>query len=72
MQNNLNTMFNTFFAIQKVQDSQRYAGIYTRTQKRVHNAKVKRITPHYVVIEDRNDGSEYKYRQTSLKEVNCG
>ena len=47
----------------------RFVGVDTRTQKRVHNAKVFRITPHYIRIVDRNDGKTYTYKRSSVIDV---
>lgn len=44
----------------------RFCGIDTKTQKRIHCAKVFRITNRYVKIEDRNDGKVYKYHRNSI------
>lgn len=46
--------------------SGRFCGIDTKTQKRIHCAKVIRITSKYVSIEDRNDGKNYKYNRNSI------
>ena len=47
----------------------RFGRVETRTQKRVHNAKVFRINPHYISIVDRHDGKTYKYKRTSFVDV---
>lgn len=47
----------------------RFCGIKTKTQKRVHNAKVIRINPLYISIVDRHDGKTYKYKRTSILDV---
>lgn len=47
----------------------RFTGLNTRTQKRVHCAKVLRITPHYIKVVDRNDALTYKYNRNSILDV---
>jgi hypothetical protein len=47
----------------------RFCGIQTKTQKRVHCAKVFRVTPSFIKITDRNDGKDYVYKKTSIINV---
>ena len=47
----------------------RFVGLSTKTQKRVHCAKVFRITPHFIKITDRNDGKDYTYNLNSVLDV---
>jgi len=47
----------------------RFIGLDTNTQKRIHNAKVFRITPNFIKITDRNDGQTYKYKRSSIIDI---
>jgi len=47
----------------------RFVGLDTSTQKRIHCAKVFRITPNFIKITDRNDGQTYKYKRSSIVNV---
>lgn len=56
--------------MQKIENhAGRFVGIDARTQKRVHCAKVIRITPNYIKVVDRNDGLTYKYNRNSILDV---
>lgn len=56
-----------YYYMQNIEDhAGRFCGFTTKTQKRIHCAKVYRVTPRYVKIEDRNDGKTYKYNRNSI------